>query len=176
LTTKIKNKFFQLIDLFRFVTSWDDPSITPNTVRLFAKKVPVTASLENYIDAIINRFRRNGTSHIISPSSDSKRCSTSVGDYIQADSESINLLNKKLREPKKLVFYPLGLYECTMNDPDQLGCYNQSSLALLLELPPEQTVEHYHPITMWIAPAGTTDLDVSSFPDGRVTPDNLKGR
>jgi len=61
-----------------------------------------------------------------------------------------------------------------MNDPDQLGRYNQSSLALLLELPPEQTVEHYHPITMWIAPAGTTDLDLSSFPDGRPTPDNLK--
>jgi len=53
---KIKRRFFQLIDLFRFVTSWDDPSITPNTVRLFAKKVPVTASLENYTDAIINRF------------------------------------------------------------------------------------------------------------------------
>ena len=27
---------------------------------------------------------------------------------------------------------------------------------------------------MWIAPAGTTDLDLSSFPDGRPTPDNLK--
>ncbi len=61
-----------------------------------------------------------------------------------------------------------------MNDPDQLGHYNQSSLALLLKLPPEQTVEHYHPITMWIAPAGTTDLDLLSFTDGRPTPDNLK--
>ena len=27
---------------------------------------------------------------------------------------------------------------------------------------------------MWIAPAGTTDLDLLSFPDGRPTPEYLK--
>ncbi len=37
-----KTRFYELIDLFWFVTSWDDPSITPNTIRLFVKNVPVT--------------------------------------------------------------------------------------------------------------------------------------
>ncbi len=48
-----------------------------------------------------------------------------------------------------------------MNDPQ--GRYNQSSLALLLELPQGQTVVSFLPITMWIAPAGTTDLDFAVF-------------
>ncbi len=40
-----------------------------------------------------------------------------------------------MTEPEKIVLYALGLYECTMNDPDPWGGYNQSSLGLLLNLP-----------------------------------------
>ncbi len=56
-----KRRFFDLIDFFGFVMSWDDPSITPNTIRRFAKKVTVTASLGNYTAAVISRFHQNGT-------------------------------------------------------------------------------------------------------------------
>ena len=89
-----------------------------------------------------------------------------------ASVETKKTLNKKLREPEKLVLYKHGLYECTMNDPK--GRYNQSSLALLLELPQGHTVESFLPITLWIAPAGTTDLDFMSFHNGQPTPDQLK--
>jgi len=65
-----KRRFFDLIDLFGFVIYWDDPSITPNTIRLFAKKVPVTASLGNYTEAVIYRFHHDGTPCIICCSSD----------------------------------------------------------------------------------------------------------
>jgi hypothetical protein len=58
-----------------------------------------------------------------------------------------------------------------MNDPQ--GRYNQSSLALLLELPLGHTVESFQSIFMWIAPAGTTDLDFSSFHNGQPTSDQL---
>jgi len=168
-----KNRFYELIDLFGFVTSWDDPSITPNTIRLFAKNVPVTASLENYTDAVVARFISDGTLHRIRLSSDSQRCSSSIGEYLPASVETKETLNKKLREPEKLVLYKNGLYECTMNDPQ--GRYNQSSLALLLELPQAQTVVSFLPINMmWIAPAGTTDLDFASFRNGQPTSDQLK--
>ncbi len=83
---------------------------------------------------------------------------SSIGEYLPASVETKKTLNKKLREPEKLVLYKHGLYECTMHDPQ--GRYNQSSLALLLELPQGQTVESFLPITMWIAPAETTDLDL----------------
>jgi hypothetical protein len=48
-----KTRFYELINLFWFVTSWDDPSITPNTIRLFAKNVLVMASLKNYTNAVV---------------------------------------------------------------------------------------------------------------------------
>ena len=57
-----------------------------------------------------------------------------------------------------------------MNDPDPWGCYNQSSLALTLDLPPS----HILPISMWIAPAGTTDFNFTSFPNGHPSLAQLK--
>jgi hypothetical protein len=61
-----------------------------------------------------------------------------------------------------------------MNDP--LGQYTKSSLALLLVLPQEHTIESFLHIPMWIAslPAGTTDLDFMSFHNGQPTSDQLK--
>ena len=89
-----KRRFFDLIDLFGFVISWDDPSITPNTIRLFAKKVPVTASLGNYTEAVISRFHQDGTPHIICCSSDFQRGAFSISEYLPANAESKKTLNK----------------------------------------------------------------------------------
>jgi hypothetical protein len=83
-------------------------------------------------------------------------------------------LTKNLREPEKLVLYKLGLYKCTMNGSDPRGHYNQSSLTLLLNLSPWNTVETFQPITMWIAPARTTNLDFMRFHNSGPTLDQLK--
>ena len=53
-----------------------------------------------------------------------------------------------------------------MNDPDPWGHYKQSSLDLMLDLPPSHIVESFLTITLWIAPAGETDFDFTSFPNG----------
>jgi hypothetical protein len=132
----------------------------------------VTASLKYYTNAVVARFIADGTLHLIRLSSDSQRGFSSIGEYLPASFETKKALNKKLREPKKLVLYKHGLYECTMNDP--WGCYNQSSLALLLELPQGHTLQSFLPITIWNAPAGTTDLDFMSIHNGQPTPDQLK--
>ena len=147
------------------------PPLHPTQLGFFANNVPVTASLESYTDALVTRFINDGTLHLISLSCDSQRGSSFIGEYLPASVESKLTLNKKLREPEKLILYKHGLYECTMNDPQ--GCYNQSSLALLLELPLRQTVESFQSIFMWIAPAGTTDLDFASFRNGQPTSDQL---
>ncbi len=111
--------------------------------------------------------------HNIFLCSDSQRTSNSIGKYLPATTEFKKTLNKNLRVPEKLVLYEFGLYECSTNGPN--GCYNQSSLALLLDLPTLDTVESFQPITMWIAPAGTTDLDFTRFHNGRPTQDQLIG-
>ncbi len=128
----------------------------------------MTASLEIYTNAVDAQFIADGTLHFICLSSDSQRGSSSISEYSPASIETKKTLNKT----EKLILYKQSLYECTMNNPR--GRYNQSSLALLLELPQEHTVESFLPITMWIAPAGTTDLDFMSFYNGQPTSDQLK--
>ena len=129
------------------------------------------ASLKIYTDAVIAWFIAHGTLHLICLSSESQRGSRSIGKYLPASVETKKILNNNLREPEKLVLYKHSLYECTMHDPQ--GCYNQFSLALLLELPQGHTVESFLPITMWIAPAGTIDLDFMSFHNGQPMSDQL---
>jgi hypothetical protein len=93
-----------LIDLFGFVISWDDPSITPNTIRLFAKKVPVTASLGNYTEVVISRLHQDGTPHIICCSSDFQKGAFSISEYLPANAESKKTLNKNLENQRSLCF------------------------------------------------------------------------
>ncbi len=130
------------------------------------------ASLKNYTNAIVAQFIADNTPHLIHLSSDSQRDSSSIGKYLPASVKTKKTLNKNIMEPEKLFLYKHGLYECIMNYP--LGRYNQSSLALLLELPQEHTVKSFLPIAMWIAPAGTTNLDFMSFHNGQPTSDQLK--
>ncbi len=93
-----------MIDLFQFVTLWDDPFITPNMIRLFAKNVPVTASLEHYTNAVVTRFIADGTLHLIPLSSDSQRGSSSIGEYLLASVETKKTLIKNLGSRRSLFF------------------------------------------------------------------------
>jgi hypothetical protein len=61
-----------------------------------------------------------------------------------------------------------------MNDPDPHRCYNQSSLALLLDSPQSHLVESFQPVSLWIAPAGITYFDFMGFLNDRPTSDQLK--
>ncbi len=70
---RLKRRFFDLKDLLGFVTSWEGPSSILIIMRLFAKKIPVTAYLENYTEAVISRFTWDGTLHHIRLSRDSQR-------------------------------------------------------------------------------------------------------
>ena len=39
-----------------FVDGWDDPIITPNVQRMYAKKVPANEASEEYIDSCLVSF------------------------------------------------------------------------------------------------------------------------
>ena len=129
-----------MIDLFGSFMSWDHPSISPNTIRRFAKKVPVTASLGNHTEAVISRFQHDGTPHIICCSSDFQRGAFSTSEYLPANAESKKNLNKKKERTREARIFECGPFECTVNDPNPRGRYNQSSLALMLDLPPSHIV------------------------------------
>ena len=81
---------------------------------------------------------------------------SSSGDYLPAGEQSIKSLNRELKEPSDLVFFPGAVCECTIND-NRRG-FTQSQLALMLELPTETEVSEFSLLKMWIAPPATNHV------------------
>ena len=93
-----------------------------------------------------------GTQHLVAWSRDTHKVKGASGDYTEASETSTKALNKDLREPSELVFFPGGVYECTTNDPG--GRFSQSQTAYLLDLPTDDHVANYRALKVWIAPVG----------------------
>ena len=97
------------------------------------------------------------------------------GDFTPANEQSIKALNKELREPSKLILFSGGVYELTVNDMNRglvndMNCgFSQPQTAILLKLPPNENVQNYSRIEMWIAqPAScTTTFDIDNLPTSR---------
>ena len=100
----------------------------------------------------------------IAHSRDSQRTRSTNAEYSDASDNSIKALNKELKEPSQIVFFAGGVYECTIND--SRGRYNQSQLAFMVNLPPQQLIDRYDAIPLWIAPPGTQhfDFDQNNIP------------
>lgn len=81
------------------------------------------------------------------------------GDPTPADEQSINALNRELKEPSELVFFPGCVYECTINDQRQ--GFNQSQFAFMLDLPSAEDVKNFADIRLWIAPPATSHITFS---------------
>jgi hypothetical protein len=75
-------------------------------------------------------------------------------EYSRASDRSTSLLNNQLREPDLLVLVEWGVYECTINDPNGRQ-YNQSTLAILIDVPSAEDVAAFRPFNVWVAPPGT---------------------
>ena len=80
-----------------------------------------------------HRLATAGTRHLVARSRDTHKVKGASGDYTEASETSTKALNKDLREPSELVFFPGGVYECTANDPD--GRFSQPQTAFLLDFP-----------------------------------------
>ena len=94
------------------------------------------------------------------------------GDYTTASPHAITSLNNALKEPQKLVFFPWCLYECTINERNNQ--FMQSNLALLVDLPPQEVLDNFGQIKVWIAPPGTTHVDFLQEGAERPTKAQLK--
>ena len=62
-----------------------------------------------------------------------------------------------MKEPSELVFFAGGIYECTINDSNER--YNQSQLAFMLDIPPQDTADQFDSIPLLIAPPETQIID-----------------
>ncbi len=145
-----------------------------NTIRLFSKKVPVTASLGNYTEAVISRFHQDGTPHIICCSNDFQRGAFSISNYLPANSESKMTFNKKTERTREAcVFWMWSLWMyCEWSW--SAGTLQPVQFGPNVGFASKNIDESFLPITMWIAPAKTTDFDFTSFPNGHPSSDQLK--
>ena len=72
-----------------------------------------------------------------------------------------------MKKPQSLVLFPWWVYEVTTNDPN--GQYNQSSLAILVDMPIERVLDGFGSIPIWVAPPGTQYIDFLNEDDENPT-------
>ena len=140
-------------DIFTFVDNWDSEKITPHTFRVFSKKLPAKRAVEDFQNRMITRYENENKPLKMRPSVDIQKSRFSH-DWKKADSETVNLLNQKCREPTLLIFEVGLIYLCTFNDEKK----SNSQKAILFELPDQVALETFAPIKVLLAPPGCKDV------------------
>ena len=154
---ELKREFYKLArKIFTYVLNWNSPKIGPNMMRAFSRVLPAQEALDDYRESIRLQLTNEGTLFQIATSIDTQKIKGSSADYSPANEQSINALNKELKEPTELVLFPGGVYEFTINDKRR--GFNQSQLAFILDLPSAETVANHGAINIWIAPPATSHM------------------
>ncbi len=146
-----KERFRELIsENIDFLSSFRDKRITPSTWRIYHRRQAASNSFEEWVDDSIEYLHNNRVSHLIARSEDMYKVKDSLGSLRQTnDSKIVKLLNRKVREPRRLLMFPGALFEATVNTNE----YSQSQILIMLDVPTKQHVQERKPITMLAAPA-----------------------
>jgi len=121
----LKNEFYDLASrILTFVPNWNDDGIGPNMMRIFSRIRPAQEALNEYRQNIKQTLENESIDFRIARSRDTQRTRSTNAEYSDASTNSINALNKALKEPAEIVLFSGGIYECTIND--LRGKYNQS--------------------------------------------------
>ena len=140
------------------VPSFDHEKITRQTTRMYSEKEKVKNATRMYTEDLIRMLENDEDAEFrIRRSIDTHARGAGISEYTPASPSTIKSLNSNLREPETLVFFPWCIYECTTNHPN--GHYNQSTLALLVDLPSQEVLDRWGTFEIFIAPPGTHHVD-----------------
>ena len=128
-------------------------------LRTYSQKIPAQEALAKFRESIKRRLNIARKQYVVSQSRDTQKVKGASGEYTAANEMSRKALDKDLREPSELVFFPGGVYECTTNDPR--GRFSQSQTAFMLELPTDDAVANFRSVNVWIAPVGGNHVTFS---------------
>jgi predicted GIY-YIG superfamily endonuclease len=152
---EIKRTFFALIgDHCNFINDVKDSRIPlSGTIYCFAKHGPCQRAEKEVLRRAQQRFKGLVTSR--------KAIDWEMGrhqrDPVLASTVTSDCLDNKTKPPRELLFFPYATYEFTFNDPG--GKFFQSQIAMVLEeLPSEQVLEKWKPITIFRAPHGIDEI------------------
>ena len=142
-------------DNFTFVDSWESPFITPCTFRVYSKRVPVVEAGKIYIQRVLS---------LISPENLRRQDAVDVSkminariDWTDANNDTSEKIEVKVKEPRTLLFYPDAVYECTYN---KSGVFHLTDPVLLYDLPSEDQLREWKPVKVLKFPVGCKIFEV----------------
>jgi len=144
----------------QFVPSWDHPSITNNTLRVFAKKQPAMDAVEEFYRRIEREFSSSSQPGALGrrKAEDVERPIESHARYEKASTAVVSMLNKSTKEAQELLFFPYAVFLFTYNDPKKQ--FTQSRLGLLIDVPDQADLDAFRPIRLLAAPPGVRSAPV----------------
>jgi predicted GIY-YIG superfamily endonuclease len=140
-------RFRYLIETYcTHVEDFNNPLLTVEKLRLFGKVSAKRVAEESLLKAKHNEFRDTLIECI---SEDFE--STLESQWEVASATTTAVLSRKVKEPRKLCFYPYATFEITFNDYEN---FSQGQIALLANMPTEQEIKDFSPISIYVAPDG----------------------
>jgi hypothetical protein len=151
----LMEEFIQLCSAhLTFVPNWDNPVITPQTMRLYSKRVPAKDAARHFAQRVRSHVNSNDLRERVADDVEKPRYSHL--EWSQASESATNTLEQKLKEPRRLLFFKGAIFECTYNEEDK---FSQSQMALLLDLPSASALTNWEKIKILVAPPGLREVD-----------------
>jgi predicted GIY-YIG superfamily endonuclease/molybdopterin converting factor small subunit len=148
-------EFLQLIsNHFTFCQDWLSPLITPDTFRLYSKRVPAKEAARQFVERVERHVQPSEL--LFASANDVEKARYSHSEWRPASQATIDQLEQKLKEPNKLLFFKFARYEFTYNEE---GKYSQSQMAILYDLPTQYDVDGFKKINVLAAPPGGNNVD-----------------
>ena len=165
-TLEVANELRTLLgDNCTFVTSWDDPAITDDALRVFGKHLPAIDETKRFLAMKEDELHNRGEDSVNVRAEDTMISIESHGEWQRASTWVTTTLNKKTSEPEELMLFAGAFYEFTYNSP---GHFSATQLALLSRVPTQSITDAFQEIEIWAAPAGTRDATLPSYDDATL--------
>jgi hypothetical protein len=133
------------------VTSWNDPRITRDMVRIIGTKRAMTKAEDEYYVKV-----REQNLDIVVRNADTMQTSvTSHGNWKTADAKTRNALDRIVHEVQMLQLHKNIVVEMTYN---KTNCWLHSQMAVVTDLPSQSHLDEWKAIQVILAPVGTKKL------------------
>ena len=143
-----------------FVGSWEDPRITDDALRIFARKEHVNQETNRFLQKKKIQVVGNGGRFLSREAEDTMAALESHSEWQIATELVSRTLDKMSKEPRKLCFFKNAFYQFTFNKP---GHFSNSQLGVLLDVPSQETLDRFLDINIWVAPPTTRSLPLNGL-------------
>lgn len=159
----LKEEFTKLLtDNVNFVSDMNDESLGPEVLRMYSRREQATTAAEDYINSSELSLSRQGRSYSICHAKDLSRPLHSRRDLYETNDPYIKRsLDKKRREPRRLLFHEGAVFEATVNGKG----YSQSQVLMMVEKPKQEDIESWADIQLLAAPAKYSHTLTEELPD-----------